>query len=98
MKKNDVFTFTAPNGVEVTAIALYAVTLFDGDKYIGNKWICYAQNKLFAMMDYKGGIKNYEAPEYEGVIADYCIIPEYDELLARYNDLEVSRTETANGM
>ena len=33
MKKNDIFTFKAPNGVEVTGIALYAITLFDGDKF-----------------------------------------------------------------
>ena len=98
MKKNDIFTFKAPNGAEVTAVALYAVTLFDGGKYIGNKWICYAQNRLFAMMDYKGGIKNYEDPEYEGIIVDYCIIPKYDKMIERYNDIEVSRTETVNGM
>lgn len=98
MKKDEIFTFTALNGVEVAAVALYAVTLFDGGKYIGNKWICYAQNRLFAMMDYKGGIKNYEYPEYEGIIVDYCIIPKYDELFAKYNDLEVAQAENVNGM
>ena len=98
MKKNDIFTFKAPNGAEVAAVALYAVTLFDGGKYIGNKWICYAQNRLFAMMDYKGGIKNYEDPEYEGIIVNYAVLPEYDKMIERHNDIEVSRTETVNGI
>ena len=81
MKKNEIFTFTAPNGVEVTAVALYAVTLFDGSTFIGNKWICYAQNRLFTMMDYKEGIKKYEEPEYDEVIVDYAILPDYDDML-----------------
>lgn len=81
MKKNEIFTFIAPDGVEVKAIAIYAITLFDGNKFIGNKWICYAQNRLFIMMDYKEGIKKYEEPEYKEVIVGYCILPEYDELL-----------------
>lgn len=81
MKKNEVFTFTAPNGVEVTAVALYAVTLFDDNAFIGNKWICYAQNRLFTMMDHKEGIKKYEEPEYGEIIADYAILPDYDNML-----------------
>lgn len=83
MKKNDVFTFTAPNGVKVTGIALYAITLFDGTTFVGNKWVCYSQNRLFTMMDYKEGIKKYEEPEYGEIIADYCIIPECDSMLER---------------
>ena len=84
MKKNDVFTFTAPNGVEVTAVAIYAITLFNDNKFIGNKWICYAQNRLFTMMDYKEGIKKYEEPEYDETIVDYCILPAYDRILEDY--------------
>lgn len=98
MKKNEIFTFKAPNGVEVTGVALYGVTLFDGNTFIGNKWICYAQNRLFTMMDYKEGIKNYEEPEYGEVIVDYAILPDYEELLARYNDIEVAQAETQSGM
>lgn len=81
MEKGKVFTFTAPNGNKVTAVAIYAIKLFNGDTFIGNKWICYAQNRLFAMMDHKQGHKLYEEPEYEGVITDYVIIPEYDNIL-----------------
>lgn len=81
MKKNEIFTFTAPNGVKVTAVAIYPITLFDNDKFIGNKWICYAQNRLFTMMDYKEGIKKYQEPEYDEVFVDYAILPKYDALL-----------------
>lgn len=84
MKKNEIFTFTTPNGVEVTAVAIYAITLFTDDKFIGNKWICYAQNRLFTMTDYKEGIKKYQEPEYGEVIADYAILPEYDTMLEDY--------------
>ena len=98
MKIGDIFTFTAPNGVEVTAIALYAVTLFNDSTFIGNKWICYAQNRLFTMMDYKEGIKKYENPEYGEVIVDYAVLPDYDSMLERYNDIEVAQTEATLGM
>ena len=98
MKKHDIFTFIAPNGVEVTAVALYAVTLFDDDKFIGNKWICYAQNRLFTMMDHKESIKKYEEPEYGEIIVDYAILPDYDSMLERYSDIQVAQAETAMGM
>lgn len=81
LKKNDVFVYTTPTGVEIVGVALYAITLFDGDKFVGNKWICYAQNRLFVMMDYKEGLRNYEEPEYEGIIVDYAILPDYDRAL-----------------
>lgn len=93
MKKNNVFTFTAPNGVEVTGVALYAVTLFDGNDYIGNKWFCYGQNRLFTIREFANG--DYS---YEDIIVDYAVLPDYDEMLARYNDIEVAQAETQSGM
>ena len=48
MKKNDVFTFNSPAGVEVTAVVLH-VNLVQEDDH-GNlmfEHICYAQNRLF---------------------------------------------------
>jgi hypothetical protein len=35
---------------------------------------------------------------YGEVIVDYCILPDYDEMLARYNDIEVAQAENINGM
>ena len=43
MKKNDVFTFTAPNGVEVTAVVINVL----GHECGVTRYLCYAQNRLF---------------------------------------------------
>lgn len=43
-------------------------------KTIANSLLCYAQNRLFLVY----------ASTLEGIIAEYCIIPEYDELLLKY--------------
>ena len=84
MKKNDVFTFTAPNGAEVQAVVVHVAK---------STYLCYAQNRLFEM---------WESPEfglaYNGIIVDYAILPDYDEMLARYNDIEVAQAETQSGM
>lgn len=48
MKKNDVFTFTAPNGVEVTAVVVGTTGI--QEDYFGRQFlnhVCYAQNRLF---------------------------------------------------
>ena len=102
MKKSDVFTFTAPNGVEVTAVCLDVTHSYQcGEDTWYYEYLCYAQNRLFIGAVYKV----YEEDSYmeldftqERVVADYAILPDYDELLARYNDLEVAQAETANGM
>ena len=102
MKKNDVFTFTAPNGVEVTAVCLDITYSYQcGEDTWYYEYLCYAQNRLFIGAAYKV----YEEDSYkeldftqERVVAEYAILPDYDELLARYNDLEVAQAETANGM
>lgn len=70
MKKNEIFTFTAPNGVEVTAVVVHIIK---------STYVCYAQNRLFEMR---------ESPEfglaYNGIIIDYCILPDYDRMLEDY--------------
>ena len=49
MKKNEIFTFTAPNGVEVTAVVVH--TIFQGSgKQLD---ICYAQNRLFTIVEWE---------------------------------------------
>ncbi len=79
MNKNDIFTFTAPNGAEMTGVCLYpiskgvAVTIY----------LCYAQNRLFTMLEEETmtdkGIK--KTMRYHEVVVEYCIIPGYDEVL-----------------
>ena len=96
MKKNDVFTFTAPNGVEVTGICLYPIS----KGIMATLYLCYAQNRLFTMLEESimtdKGIKT--TIHYHKVIVDYAILPDYDAMLDRYNDLEVAQAETASGM
>ena len=47
MKRNDVFTFTAPNGVEVTGVVLHVNVVHEDNDGMMFEHICYAQNRLF---------------------------------------------------
>ena len=101
MKKNDVFTFTAPNGVEVTAVVINELSYRVMAGEATTTWICYAQNKLFIKAThivYEDGEYRESDTLHEREVVDYAILPDYDELLARYNDLEVTQAETAAGM
>lgn len=73
MKKNDIFTFTAPNGVEVTAVVVSIIRDDRDDKW----YLCYTQNRLF---DYRV-LSGIDHPLID-VLVDYAILPSYDELLA----------------
>jgi len=89
MKKNDVFTFTAPNGVEVQAVVLESV--FQGT--IRNTLICYAQNRIFtyieeSVMKFEGTAEWKKEYSYGEVIVDYAILPDYDELLKNSKDVQ----------
>ena len=98
MKKNDVFTFTAPNGVEVTGIVVDIIASWyelGGLKEI--VYLCYAQNRLFTWKEELFGSARNKS-FYGRVVAEYTILPDYDELLARYNDIEVAQAETQSGM
>ena len=103
MKKNDVFTFTAPNGVEVTAVVLtiLRVCKTDKEKTFMCEYLCYAQNKLLEVSSYYGEVDG-ETKEWgfciDSVIVDYALLPDYEFLLAKYNDLEVAQAETQSGM
>lgn len=80
MKRNDIFTFTAPNGVEVEGVCLHRI--FQG---VGRTlYVCYAQNRLFTMLEESIMTDKGEeiTMKYQEVIAEYAVIPEYDELLA----------------
>lgn len=109
MKKNDVFTFIAPNGVEVTAVVLDIIGR--SWKYAHTdtlKYLCYAQNRLFTGSNDVTDMTNdalAENRKYEDsvfkqdeIIVDYAILPDYDAILERYNDIEVAQAETASGM
>jgi hypothetical protein len=98
MKKNDVFTFTAPNGVEGTGVV---TAIISSTKY-QTIALCYAQNRLFTFYEHIAyDIETGDAESdysYGEILVDYAILPDYDALLDRYNDIEVAQAETANGM
>ena len=115
MKKNDVFTFTAPNGEEVTAVVLHVNMVHEGNDGMMFEHICYAQNRLFTYYVKYGDMPvesyneslNRVAVDYQTVvltaacgevIVDYAILPDYDAMLERYNEIEVAQAETNAGM
>lgn len=105
---NNIFAFTTPNGVVVTAVMLKNYNRKLKESYFGS-WECvaYAQNKLFTCkMTFKRMYFAGQVPQEETnpvvldrvlnieVFVDHAILPEYDELLARYNDIEVAQAES----
>lgn len=96
----NIFIFIAFNGVEVTAVVLKIYNSKLVEYYFGS-WECvaYAQNRLFTCkLTFKEKYFAGQVPEGENnsiildkvlnvkVFVDYAIIPDYDELLAKYND------------
>ena len=109
MKKNDVFTFTAPNGVEVTAVAIEQCGM-SYERTFGLRivatWLCYGQNRLFTYFE-EIRRKNACTPEeeesviktwYGTVIVDYCILPDFDAMLKAYSDHLITLAEEQSGM
>lgn len=91
MKKHEIFTFTAPNRVEVTAVVVDKLNStydeLEDSMYV--EYLCYAQNKLFTYHE-QIGRKNPYTPEEEEytikegfgrIVIDYCILPDYDDML-----------------
>lgn len=81
MKKNDVFTFTAPDGTEVTAVVI-AITSSSKYQTIA---ICYAQNRIFTFYEHVAyDVESGETEcdySYGEILVDHAILPDYDELL-----------------
>ena len=98
MKKNDIFTFTAPNGVEETAVV---IAIISSSRY-QTVALCYTQNRLFTFYEHIAyDVELGEAESdysYGEILVEYAVLPNYDELLARYNDIEVAQAETQRGM
>lgn len=84
MEKGTVFTFE-DNNTEIEAVVVDVQSMGDCQ----NMYICYAQNRLFTY--WVQGYQDMETGEWnseyiEGkTIVDYCIIPEYDDILATYH-------------
>lgn len=84
MKKNNVFTFTAPNGVEVTGVV---IAIISSTKY-QTVALCYAQNRLFTFYEHiaydmeTGDVESDYS--YGEILVDYAVLPDYDGLLEDY--------------
>ena len=91
MKKNEIFEFTAPNRVVVTAVAIAQINvLFDPETYyetiLGYEWLCYAQNRLFTVI-----VSEVTDIQEGKILVEYCIIPYCDSLLEAYHhELDVA--------
>ena len=82
MKKNDIFTFTAPNGVKVTAVVLESI--FQGS--CKSTLICYAQNRIFTYIEeehlkFEGTAEWRKESSFGKVLVDYVVLPDYDVML-----------------
>lgn len=87
MKKDAVFSFTAPNGAVVLGVVVAILS--------SNEWqtvfLCYAQNRLFTY--YKHKERDFETGElssslYFGeTLVEYAILPDYDNVLEMANDM-----------
>ena len=84
MKKNEIFTFTAPNGVEVTGVV---TAIISSTKY-QTVALCYAQNRLFTFYEHIAyDAESGEAESdysYGEILVDYAVLPDYDRLLEDY--------------
>ena len=86
MKRNDIFTFTTPNGVEGTAVVINELSYRVMAREATTTWICYAQNRLFTYKMIQD-IWNKNKPieyHYGEVLVDYAILPDYDAMLENY--------------
>ena len=97
MKKNEIFTFTAPNGVEVTAIVIKVIEAtipakkdpFWKEEVI--MYVCYSQNRLFTMtakLDGTPFTRKVGIPEYDETLVDYAVLPNYDAALEDFHQHE----------
>jgi len=90
MKKNDTFTFTAPNGVEIPVVCLDITHSYQcGENTWYCEYLCYAQNRLFIGSTYKiyekDRCKELDFTQ-ERVVVDYAILPDYDDILKAFSD------------
>ena len=89
MEKHDIFQFTAPNGVKVIGVVLDKIAYKCYMSWHITTFLCYAQNRLFTYLKKEdtncNGFVIETIYEYDKVVVDYAILPDYDEVLNNYN-------------
>jgi hypothetical protein len=81
---NEVFTFVTHNNVKLDAVCIKRMyhKYIDELDIVDNIFLCYSQNRLFQLHEiYNTESKEYRIRDLNQTLVDYCIIPEYDELL-----------------
>lgn len=68
MVDNKILKIKTPNGIKINALAI---------KNVNDYIICYSQNRIFTVNINNGNL------EYDKILVDYCIIPDYDDLLLK---------------
>lgn len=63
---NKILEIKTPNGIKINALVI---------KKLNDCIICYSQNRIFTIRINDGNL------EYDKILVDYCIIPDYDLLL-----------------
>ena len=94
MKKDEVFTFTAPNGAVVLGVVIdiisYETHRNNPDLHIA-VYLCYAQNRIFKCysINHFGESNESSYLEFpEGyIVVDYAVLPDYDNVLEMANDM-----------
>ena len=88
MKKNEIFTFTASNGTEVTGVVVDCVYEDESPWEFTRILLCYSQNRLFLYQEgWFDSSDEYHVYPLESTdkflrtVVDYAVIPEYDEML-----------------
>ena len=95
MKKNEIFTFIAPNGVEITAVVVKELSYRVIAGEATTQYLCYSQNRLFTYEKVED-VWHTERPvnyKYGKVIVDYALLPDYDELLQLHSSMEYPQWE-----
>lgn len=80
----EVFTFVTHNNVKLDAVCISRInhTYFDDINLVDNTYLCYSQNRLFAIHLLRDlAIREYVIKDRNETLVEYCIMPKYDKML-----------------
>ena len=85
MKKNDIFTFTAPNNFEEETGIVVSILSKDKSK---TTFLCYGQHKLFTYYELQEDFNEIGQLEryffYGETLVNNAILPDYDAIINQY--------------
>ena len=87
LKSNEVFTFMTHNNVKLDAVCIHSVNhiYIDELHLVDYTYLCYSQNRLFYIHQQQDlAVKEFVIKDFNQIVVEYCIIPEYDTKLSDY--------------